>query len=321
MLRVGVPESVDPKLLSKFPEGIVLERIPSRPVRDYEIDFWVPPLGPEAAHAAWPRLKGVRVVQACFAGVDWLLDLVPKDIVLCDGQGIHTISTAEWAVTAVLAALKYLPLYAGLQREQNWAGRKEAETRYRSLHKVDRASYPPILFEELHGKKALIVGYGAIGQAIEARLLPFGVEVLRIARTAREGVSSVANLPELLPLVDIVVLIVPQTKETIGLIGAKELALMKQGALLVNAARGPVVNTDALLDALNEGRIQAAIDVTDPEPLPEGHPLWSAPNLLITPHIASSTPMFMVRAMELAAAQAGRYMRGEPLINIVTGDY
>jgi len=96
---------------------------------------------------------------------------------------------------------------------------------------------------------------------------------------------------------------------------------MKQGALLVNAARGPVVVTDALLAALHNGRISAAIDVTDPEPLPDGHPLWSAPNLLITPHIASSTPQFMVRAMQFAAAQIGRYLRGEPLENIVTGEY
>jgi phosphoglycerate dehydrogenase-like enzyme len=105
------------------------------------------------------------------------------------------------------------------------------------------------------------------------------------------------------------------------MIGAKELALMKHGALLVNAARGPVVDTTAFLDALHGGRIHAAIDVTDPEPLPDAHPLWSAPNLLITPHIASSTPRFMVRAMEFAASQIGRYLRGEPLENVVTGEY
>jgi phosphoglycerate dehydrogenase-like enzyme len=131
----------------------------------------------------------------------------------------------------------------------------------------------------------------------------------------------VDKLPDLLPAADVVVLIVPFTSETTHMIGERELGLMKQGALLVNAARGPVVNTDALVAALQAGHIRAAVDVTDPEPLPDGHPLWSAPNLLITPHIASSTPRFMVRAMELAAAQIGRYLRGEPLENVVTGDY
>ena len=129
------------------------------------------------------------------------------------------------------------------------------------------------------------------------------------------------KLPDLLPSADVVVLIVPFTRETTHMIGERELALMKQGALLVNAARGPVVNTEALLAALHQGRIRAAIDVTDPEPLPDGHPLWSAPNLLITPHVAGSTPMFMVRAMEFAASQIGRYLRGEPLENVVTGEY
>jgi phosphoglycerate dehydrogenase-like enzyme len=128
-------------------------------------------------------------------------------------------------------------------------------------------------------------------------------------------------LAEFLPSADIVILIVPMTSETTGMIGARELALMKPGTLLVNAARGPVVDAEALLAALHRGRLRAAIDVTDPEPLPQGHPLWSAPNLLITPHVAGATPMFMQRAMEFAAAQVGRSLRGEPLRNVVTGEY
>ncbi|MGA7884782.1 MAG: NAD(P)-dependent oxidoreductase, partial [Acidobacteriaceae bacterium] len=129
------------------------------------------------------------------------------------------------------------------------------------------------------------------------------------------------ELHALLPTADVVVLIVPSTQETTGMIGAREIAMMKQGALLVNAARGLVVDTPALVSALNAGRIRAAVDVTDPEPLPEEHPLWAAPNLLLTPHMAASTPQFMVRAMQLAADQVGRYLRGEPLENIVTGEY
>ncbi len=166
----------------------------------------------------------------------------------------------------------------------------------------------------------LIVGYGSIGEAIEARLTPFGVTVLRVARRARETprVSAIGELHELLPLADVVVLIVPLTEETRGMFGAAEIGLMKHGALLVNAARGPVVVTEALVEALTEHRIRAAVDVTDPEPLPVGHPLWTAPNCLITPHIGGSTPEFIYRAFRFAAAQVQRFTAGEPLENVVT---
>jgi phosphoglycerate dehydrogenase-like enzyme len=321
MLKVGIPEAVSPDLHRLFPKDIELEVIPFQPSRPYEIEFWIAPPWTHQAHQIWPWLRGVRVVQATVAGVDGILPLVPKDVVLCDARGAHTISTAEWAVAAVLGALKYFPLYADVQRAGIWSRRKEGEARYQALHPSQAKLYPTVLCEELHGRQALIVGYGDIGRAIEARLLPFGVEIVRVARTAREGVHGVENLMDLLPAADVVILIVPFTSETTGMIGAEQIARMKQGALLVNAARGPVVGTHALLAALQEGRIQAAIDVTDPEPLPDAHPLWSAPNLLITPHIAGSTPMFMRRAMQFAAAQAGRWLRGEPLENQVIGEY
>ncbi|MGB9148380.1 MAG: 2-hydroxyacid dehydrogenase [Acidobacteriaceae bacterium] len=321
MLKVGLSSLVDPALHSLLPQGLSLELIPSHPDREIEVEFWIAPPWTSHCERQWPWLRGVRVVQATVAGVEALLRMLPRDVTLCDGRGIHTISTAEWAVTAVLASLKYLPLYDDIRRSGVWSRRKEAEDRYRALHATDRRFYPVVLNEELHGKQVLIVGYGSIGQAIEERIKPFGAEITRVARTAREGVHAVSELPSLLPVADIVILIVPGTSETTGLIGAREIALMKQGALLVNAARGPVVDTDALLAALQSNRIRAALDVTEPEPLPDGHPLWSAPNLLLTPHIASSTPAFMPRAMELAAAQVGRYLRGEPLENIVTGEY
>jgi phosphoglycerate dehydrogenase-like enzyme len=320
-LKVGVSDAVDHDLYRLLPDGISLELIPLRPTSPVEIEFWITPPWTSHAEQQLPFLRGMRVAQATVAGVDGLLKLMPPGVVLCDGRGIHNISTAEWAVTAILASLKYFPLYNDLQKGAVWSRRKEAEQHYYALHPPVTRPYPNILCEELHTQRVLIVGYGAIGRAIEERLQPFGPIITRIARTARDGVHSIDHLPELLPSADIVVLIVPFTSETTGLIGAKELALMKQGALLVNAARGPVVVTDALLAALHNGRISAAIDVTDPEPLPDGHPLWSAPNLLITPHIASSTPQFMVRAMQFAAAQIGRYLRGEPLENIVTGEY
>ncbi|MGA7522561.1 MAG: 2-hydroxyacid dehydrogenase [Acidobacteriaceae bacterium] len=321
MLKVGIPEAVNPELHSLFPEGVALEVIPFQPNRPFEVEFWIAPPWTHHAHQAWPWLRGVRVVQATVAGVDGILSLFPKDVVLCDARGAHTIPTAELAVAAILGSLKYLPLYADVQRAGIWSRRKEGEARYQALHPSQEKLYPTVLCQELHGQQVLIVGYGDIGQAIEARLLPFGVEIVRVARTARDGVYGVEKLMDLLPAADIVVLIVPFTSETTGMMGAQQIARMKQGALLVNAARGPVVDTEALLAALHEGRIQAAIDVTDPEPLPEAHPLWSAPNLLITPHIAGSTPMFMRRAMQFASAQVGRYLRGEPLENRVIGEY
>lgn len=321
MLRVGIPEAVDPDLHRLLPDGIALEVIPFQPARPTEVEFWIAPPWTKQALESWGWLRGVRVVQATVAGVDGLLPLIPEGVVLCDARGAHTISTAEWTVAAILSSLKYFPVYGDGQRAGIWSRRSEGEHRFRALHPSQKKIYPAVLSEELHGKRVLIVGYGDIGRAIEARLLPFGVEIVRVARTAREGVHGVGELMDLLPAADILVLIVPFTRETTGMIGAPQLARMRQGALLVNAARGPVVDTEALLAALQSGRMQAAIDVTDPEPLPDGHPLWSAPNLLITPHIAGSTPMFMVRAMQFAAAQVGRYLRGEPLQNVVTGDY
>jgi len=182
-------------------------------------------------------------------------------------------------------------------------------------------SSPSVLQEELHGKRVLIVGYGSIGRSIEERLAPFGVDILRVARTARDGVESISRLLDLLPFADIIVLIVPLTPETTGMIGHRELAAMKQGALLVNAARGSIVQTDALIAALESRRIRAVVDVTDPEPLPQDHPLWSAPNLFITPHVAASSDQFLPRAIDFVSGQIARYINGEPLLNIVTGDY
>jgi phosphoglycerate dehydrogenase-like enzyme len=320
MLKIGVPEAFDPDLYSLLPKDIDLQVVPLRPDRIYDVEFWIAPWG-KHSEEAWPWLRGVRVVQATLAGIDALLKLLPRDVTLCDARGVHNIPTAEWTVAAILASLKYFPFYGEVQREGIWSKRKEAENHYLAIHPGGKRRYPAILCEELHGKRVLIVGYGAIGSAIEDRLKAFGVEIVRVARTARDRVHPIQDLHALLPAADIVVLIVPFTSETRGMIGAKEIALLQPGTLLVNAARGPVVDTGSFLAALNEGRIRAAVDVTDPEPLPDGHPLWHAPNLLITPHVAGSTSQFMVRAMEFAAAQIGRYLRGEPLENVVTGEY
>ncbi|HTY83452.1 MAG TPA: 2-hydroxyacid dehydrogenase [Silvibacterium sp.] len=321
MLKVGVPWWLDPIWFSRLPSGIEIERVEASPERTIEVEFWIPPVTPREATQALPHLRGVRIVQSLYAGVDWLIPLLPPGLVLCDAQGLHNIPTAEWTVSAILAALKYFPFYFEVQQSADWRRRREADDRYRAMFPDTPTSIPLSLEEELYGKRVLIVGYGSIGQAIEQRLLPFDVEIVRVARRDREGVESVDRLFDLLPTADVIVLIVPLTPETVGLIGEGEFAAMKQGALLVNAARGPVVKTDALLAALDSGRIRAVLDVTDPEPLPPEHPLWKAPNVFITPHVAATTPAFVPRALDFISAQLNRYMKGEPLVNIVTGHY
>ncbi len=322
LIKVGVPHWAWSELFALLPgeysEVIVL---PAVPCKELGVDFWIAPPYAAQAEPVAPWLRGIQVVHSTQAGVDWLRRFVPEGAVLCDAQGVHNIATAEWAVTAILASLKWLPFYGELQRRGEWARRTEANAHYNAIHGLKGEHFPPVLVEELHGQTVLIVGYGSIAQSIEERLAPFGVEMMRVARSARPGVEPVSKLRDLLPLADVVVLITPLTEQTRGLIGAEELALLKQGALLVNAARGPVVQTDALVAALRAGRIRAALDVTDPEPLPGGHPLWHAPNVLITPHLAGSSPNFMRRAFRFIATQVERFAKGEPLKNIVTGEY
>jgi len=321
-LRVGYPDTMDPELLRYFPAEVELVCIPAEPTEPIAIDFWIPPPFSPIAKV-WPWLRGVRVAQSQLAGVDGYRAIVGADVIICDAMGVHSIPTAEWVVSAMMSVYRRIPLFENLRQAHDWRARKQANEHYRAITHDLRPHIPPVLQEELAGKRVMIVGYGSIGKAIEQRLLSFEVETIRIARTARpaEKVYSTASLREFLPQVDAVVLIVPLTAETQGLIGAEELALMKQGALLVNAARGAVVQTAALVDALNAGCIRAAVDVTDPEPIPEDHPLWDCPNLLITPHVAASTPEFGRRCVQLAAEQVRRFAAGELLLNIVTGDY
>jgi phosphoglycerate dehydrogenase-like enzyme len=319
MLRVGYPASLPVELLQHFPSGIELVPIPSNPDSEIHIDLWIPPPAPVPGQKVWPYLRGVTIALSMMAGTEWLTTLVGPSVTVCNAQGAHSISTAEWTVAAILATLKYFPFYRDLQRGSDWRGRYQASKDYAAIHNDQRPQYPAILQEELHGKRVLIVGYGDIGKTIESYLTPFGVEITRIARSARTSpeVHPVTSLDQLLPSAEIVILILPHTPESHGLIGAQQLALMAQGSMLVNAARGPIVQTDALVDALNSGHIRAALDVTDPEPLPPEHPLWKCPNLLITPHVAGSTPQFSRRAIEIAAAQVRRILNNEPLINIV----
>jgi phosphoglycerate dehydrogenase-like enzyme len=286
---------------------------------DVDIDVWIPDPYPPRAMRIAPRLRGVRLVLSLMAGTEWIPGAMGPHVTICSARGAHNVSTAEWTVGAILAMLKYFPFYLDLQRSGQWNRRFEASARYSTITGDTRPIYPPVLLEELTGKTILLVGHGSIGKEIERMLAPFHVEILRVARSARTKplVHAVGDLDSLLPRADIVILILPSTAESHRLIGAHQLALMPQGALLVNAARGPIVDTTSLIDALNAGRIRVALDVTDPEPLPEGHPLWSCPNLMITPHVAGSSPQFTPRALRTAADELRRYIAGEPLKNVV----
>jgi phosphoglycerate dehydrogenase-like enzyme len=319
MLRVGIPTTLAPDLFCDFPPEVELIPVPDGPGPEIDIDVWIPDALPTRAIKAWPRLRGVRLVLTLMAGTEWITGTVGPHVTVCNARGAHNISTAEWTLSSILAMLKNLPFFLDVQRSGHWKRRFEASALYVSITGDTRPLYPPVMMEELTGKTVLLVGYGSIGKEIERMLAPFNVDLLRVARTARTDpqVHAVSDLDSLLPRSQVIILILPSTSESYRLIGAHQLGLMPQGALLVNAARGPIVDTDALVEALHAGRIRAALDVTDPEPLPDGHPLWSCPNLLLTPHIGGSSPQFAPRSLAIAAAELRRYMAGEPLQNVV----
>jgi phosphoglycerate dehydrogenase-like enzyme len=319
MVRVGVDENLAQELLTDFPAEAEIVRIPRQPAGMLDVDLWILLFARKDAQETFVHLRGVKVVQSMMAGVDWITPWLPKDIILCDGRGIHDISASEWVLAAILASLKRFPLYRDLQLRHEWDGQAATPNGFMNEAGAQIGQYR-VLGDDLAGKTVLILGYGSIGAAIETRLSVFGTNILRMARSAKKNpeVHPIGELHRLLPQADIIVAIVPLTDETRGLIGAKEIALMKPGALLVNAARGPVVVTDALVEALNQQKIRAVLDVTDPEPLPAGHPLWSAPNCLITPHVGGSTPEFIHRAFHFGAEQVRRFIAGKPLENVVS---
>jgi phosphoglycerate dehydrogenase-like enzyme len=266
-----------------------------------DVVFYVPPFFPPLpAITAIAQMPGLRVVQAQTAGVERLLPHVPPGVTLCNARGVHDASTAEWVVAVTLAALRDLPYFAIEQAAQRWSYR---------------------FTDCLADKSVLIVGYGSIGAAVERRLAGFEVELRRVAQRARDGVAAVGELPELLPGADVVILLAPVTQETIGMVDARFLARMKDGALLVNAARGSLAVTDALVAEARQGRLRLALDVTDPEPLPAGHPLWDLPGVFITPHEGASTPVSLTRMAAYVRDQAGRFLTGQPLQNVIAGSY
>jgi phosphoglycerate dehydrogenase-like enzyme len=289
-----------------LPSGVIVREVPAGPLPPTlgHGDFLAADYNVARVREIIPRLDGLRVVQSPAAGVDALLDVIPAGVTLCDGAGIHDAPVAEWVVMALLAMAHNLPGFVQAQTRGEW-------------HRTGPAAGG----DDLEGSTVLIVGHGSIGRAVEARLTPFGVKFLRVARHPREGTHSLTDLPTLLPQADIVVILLPLTSETRKLVDDRFFSAMRPGALFVNPARGAIVDTEALTAALTAGRIRAALDVTDPEPLPKGHPLWSARGVLITPHIAGSVTKVFDRAWALIADQVRRFSAGEPLRNVVVDGY
>ena len=305
-MKVWIAHEEGRELLGAVPAGVDVEvcadatTLPSDPA---EVRFWVPAF-PGAADLL-PKLTGLRVVQLLSAGVDNWVGQVPSGVQLCDAAGVHDASVAEWVLGAAIGSLRQFPAFARAQQRREWT----------------TAGLTPTA--ELTGKRVLIVGAGSIGRAVEQRLAPFGVTVTRVARTARpeQDVRGVGELPDLLPYAEVVVLLVPLTEQTRGLVDGSFLAALPDGALLINAARGPVVDTAALLTEVASGRISAALDVTDPEPLPAGHPLWELPNVLLTPHVGGAVVGLLPRGYRLVGEQLRRFAAGEPLVNRVVDGY
>jgi len=258
----------------------------------------VPPfLAGPAATRVLGELSELELIQLMSAGAEHWVSLVPDGVTLCTASGAHGGATAEWAVGALLAVLREFPQFAARQAEGRW-----------DQHATD----------ELGGKRVLVLGAGDLGRQVRARLEPFGVTVTMAARHARDGVVAIGDVPSVLGEHDVVIVMVPLTPATTGLVDTDFLAAMPDGAVLVNAARGPVVDTAALIVELSAGRLRAALDVTDPEPLPAGHPLWSAPGVFITPHVAGSVPGSTRRALSVVRAQLERFASGQPLENVVS---
>ncbi len=262
-----------------------------------QVEYVVLPQGvqPETVRKI-ATLPSLTTVQLLSAGADHVLPYLPSHITLCNARGAHTAATAELTVGVIVASLRKFSRFAVAQRDGRW----------------DPAPRPRVA-----GQRVLIVGYGDIGAAVERRLAGWEVAIDRVARRARDGVHPIGELPRLLKDADVVVVLVPVTRETVRLVNAGFLATMKDGALLVNASRGAIVDTDALLAELSSGRINAALDVTDPEPLPDGHPLWQAPGLLLTPHVGGAVYEARDRAYQVVSEQLARLADGRPLENVI----
>ena len=306
MTRVWVPYAdLDEasERLGGIPEGIEADcwtaDSEETPASTEDVELVVLPYLRPGSERVLARLPRLRFAQTLTAGVDDVAPHVPAHVTLCNASGVHDASTAELALALALASGRHLDHFARNQERGLW--QREFGT-------------------ALADRRVLILGYGSIGAAIEARLLPFEVaSVTRVARRPRTEpeVHATDELLDLLGETDVLFVIAPLTEQTRGIVGAEALSRLPDGALVVNVARGPLVDTDALLAETTSGRLHAALDVTDPEPLPPDHPLWHVPNVLVSPHVGGASTAFFPRADRMVKAQLERLARDEPLQNVV----
>jgi phosphoglycerate dehydrogenase-like enzyme len=302
-VNLWIPHEPGHDAVGALPSGVELGLVPRTddlPEAILDAEFLVPRSGDRRIDAVLADMSHLRVIQTLSAGVERLLPIVPRGVTLCDGRGSRDIAVAEWVLATVLAVQKQLPSILEHQREHRWESQRTGE---------------------LAGSTVMILGYGSIGAAVATRLEPFEVELIRVARRARPGVHSVDDLDSLIALADIVIVLLPFTPDTDHLLNRDRLARMRRGALLVNAARGGVIDNEALLELLHSRHLRAALDVSEPEPLPPDNPLWDAPGVVVTPHLAGDTAAAERRAFELVGEQVRRYMNGEPLRNVVESGY
>ena len=262
-----------------------------------EVTFYVPTyMGGRPALELTKKMPNLKVLQVPNAGYDDALEFLRPGITLCNGRGIHDDSTAELAVGLTIASLRGFATFVRDQDKGEWVNKN---------------------YDSINDRKIGIVGFGSIGSTIARMLSGFSVEIVAFTQSGRDNTIAITDLDKHLPSLDVVILILPLTKESKHLFDARRLALMKDGALLVNVARGPIVDTGALVKELNSGRITAGLDVTDPEPLPKGHPLWSAKGVLISPHVGGNSSAFEKRARRLIESQLDLLAQGKPLNNVI----
>ena len=262
-----------------------------------EITFYVPTyMSGRAALELTKKMPNLKILQMPNAGYDDAIEYVREGMTLCNGKSIHDDSTAELAVGLTIASLRGFPDF---------------------IRNQDKSAWVHVKNQSINDKKIGIVGFGSIGKTIAKMLAGFAVEIVPFTQSGRDNTISITDLDQHLPTLDIVILILPLTAESKHLFNAKRLGLMKNGSLLVNVARGPIVETDALVKELNSGRITAALDVTDPEPLPSDHPLWQAKGVLISPHVGGNTSAFEKRAKKLIESQLQLLSEGKSLNNII----
>lgn len=304
MTVVCVPDGNAIELLGQVPDGVRVVAWnggKAKPEGLERTKFWVPQVEdstelPEK-FAAMPQLE---VMQLLSAGIEDVMGHIPDGVQLCDARGVHGPAVAELVLALILASQRRLAHFIDAQRDGRW---------------------DPVEGDDLRQKKVLVIGAGDLGEQTARRLRAFDAEPIMVAHSAREGVHATDELPELLPRADIVVLTLPLTARTEGMVDADFLRTMADDALLINVARGKIVDTDALVAELTAERLRAGLDVVEPEPLPAGHPLWSAPNVIITPHAAGHIKQSGPRAFQLVNDQLRRYLAGEQLLNVVEGDY